>query len=543
MSDPLSYDPQDAYYGPLGELAQRLTPIVPINTLALYCQLLVATGALVGRRAQTKYIADEHHTNLFLVTIGKSGVGKGTAWKLVQKIATEIDPYFPRMTHSDSASAPGLIGLVRDASEVQHGKTTVRDPGIADKRCLVTFEEMETFITAICRQGSTLAEIWRQAWDGRTLQNNARIRERATNPHISLICHITPGSFEDAMQKLGRKSLTNGFLNRFMFVPVVRERPIHRSKAEPAMGDLTQRIRSALEQLGPPDLSKPPRVLEWSPEAWAEWDTFCQAIDDAHPFLEGIEALNGRLKPMAMRLALLFAVLDGDREIGLRHLGPAKTLCLRLIDETRDLFSGGQKAGKKSLVSRLVAFAPKTATFSLTDLHNWLKSSDYSTDELHSAIDDLVASGVWNAVSKNENAKHRNWVFALETKGDSTSPASSEELRGVDPAPNRVSGKPTDRAYQGHRYQIGKPLIIPRPVSALNMDDREICVPTGTLGFMIQYVENESDEDRAWIDALVKRKPNHRLVEIVGEPVWLPLKPAIQWAADYAAGGVCGHER
>lgn len=522
MTDPLSYDPKDAYYGPLGELAQRLTPIVPINTLALYCQLLVAIGALVGRRAQTRYIADEHHANLFLVTIGKTGVGKGTAWNLVQKIATEIDSYFPRMTHSDSASAPGLIGLVRDASEAQHGKTTVRDPGVTDKRCLVTFEEMETFITAICRQGSTLAEIWRQAWDGRTLQNNARIRERATNPHISLICHVTPGSFEDALQKLGKKSLTNGFLNRFMFVPVVRERPIHRSKAEPAMGDLIDRITTALAQLGPADLSKPPRVLDWSPDACAEWDAFCQAIDDGHPFLEGIEAVNGRLKPMVMRIALLYAVLDGDHKIGLRHLRPAKTLCLWLNDETRDLFPRGQKAGKKSLLSRLAAYTPESATFSLTDLHNWLKRSDYSTDELHSAIDDLITSGVWRAVSKNANAKHRNWVFALAAEVEL--PEIQDPLPFLEEPPPEIEEPLPDGMVKadGIYFACGQRIKAMQDTRAYSFDGNAMNVMSGEIGYLAAVPPDTPPEQHDAAHNRLERYPKCVTAIFGGEVLFVP---------------------
>ncbi len=535
MSDPFAYKAEDAYYGPLGELAKRLTPCIPINVLAFYCQLLVAIGVVVGRRARARYIADEHHANLFLITVGKTGAGKGTSWNVVKTIATKVDSLFPKLARSDSASAPGLIKLVRDASEEQRGRTTVRDPGVKDKRCLVVFEEMDAFVTAVCRQGSTLGELCRQAWDGRTLENNAKDSARATEPHISLICHVTPCSFQDALLKLGKKSLTNGFLNRFLVVPLERVRQIHRSQELPALDDLIERIAAAINQLGAANDSAEPVVLEWSPEAHAEWDAFSEAIDNGHPFLEGMEGVTGRLKPMVMRLAMLYAVLDGETQMSLKHLIPAKALCLQLIEANRSVFTGSSKAGMKSLLSRLSEYRPADATFSLTALHNWLKSGSYSTDELHNAIDEMVSSGDWVAVVRNDSVKHRGWIFALRGQGQATPcPATpmkaSEGLPAGEATVAKVEKDSDHRTYDGHRYKCGAAFTVPRMVDGLDMNDQTCGIPAGKQAFLVQAADHPSEEDRQWLDEESLKKPHHRLVSIDDRLIRLPLKPALEWA-------------
>ena len=85
----------------------------------------------------------------------------------------------------------------------------IDDPGVTDKRCFVLFEEMDNLFTAMGRQGSTLEKLWNMAYDGRSLENNARDREKATNPHVSCVCQITDESFRDAVAEAQRNADRN----------------------------------------------------------------------------------------------------------------------------------------------------------------------------------------------------------------------------------------------------------------------------------------------------------------------------------------------
>ena len=116
MNDPLAYDPEDAYYGPLGEVATRHREQIQINLEAFYAMLLPAVGWLIGRRAVFIYQKDRHHPNLFTAVVGDSACGKGTTWNIIQDLLEQVEPDCPARLHRDVASAPGLIELVRAAS-------------------------------------------------------------------------------------------------------------------------------------------------------------------------------------------------------------------------------------------------------------------------------------------------------------------------------------------------------------------------------------------------------------------------------------------
>ena len=265
MNDPLDYNPDDAYYGPLGELARRHQTEIPINLMAFYAMLLPAIGWLIGRRAMIQISRDQHFCNLFTAIVGKTGCGKGQCWNIVQSLVEQIDPTCLRRLHRDVASAPGLIGLVRDASTIVRGKKVIEDPGERDKRCFVLFEEMDNLFTAMGRQGSTLDKVWNMAYDGRSLENNAREREKATNPHISCVCQITDESFRDAVGTVSKgRGRSNGFFNRFITVRAVKERSLPRGGVMPDVGDLIQDIQTSLESLGACE-SASPKTIQWCP--------------------------------------------------------------------------------------------------------------------------------------------------------------------------------------------------------------------------------------------------------------------------------------
>jgi hypothetical protein len=62
------------------------------------------------------------------------------------------------------------------------------------------------------REGNTLSPVLRTAWDGDTLSTLTKhSRERATEPHVSMIGHITR---EELRRKLTETEAANGFGNR-----------------------------------------------------------------------------------------------------------------------------------------------------------------------------------------------------------------------------------------------------------------------------------------------------------------------------------------
>jgi len=390
-NDPFAYDPEDAFHGPLGEIAKRYRDHIPINVLPFYSMLLSATGSLVGPRAAHSYYHDKHFCILFNVIVGKTGCGKGTALNIVRDLIQEIDPTCTERMSFDAASAPGVIHLVRDASKTIDRKRLIEDEGVKDKRMLILMEEMEVLFTAIARKGSTLEKVMTMAYDGRTLQTAARDSQKATNPHVSFIGQITPEPFRQIVSR--GHGCTNGFFNRFLTVSANKERSRPHGADLPNVSDLVELIRRRLANLGDP-LTATPKEIRWHDSTHEAWEAFVAAMETDHPFLQGLGGMSARLIPNTVRVAVLLAVIDGSVFIMPQHLRAAKSFCLQCVDSSREFFTknGGPKTQSVRLGDRiLVGIGDEPRT--LTEIHELLHNKGYTAEELRAALAALVSSG------------------------------------------------------------------------------------------------------------------------------------------------------
>ncbi|MFM8414229.1 MAG: hypothetical protein ACKOCX_05840, partial [Planctomycetota bacterium] len=94
-------------------------------------------------------------------------------------------------------------------------ETVVVDPGVEDKRLLITCAELVSAFKAGNRENSVLSQTLREAWDGKTLRTMAKNAARtATDPHLSIIGHAT----RHELVKVARESdIFGGTYNRFLF--------------------------------------------------------------------------------------------------------------------------------------------------------------------------------------------------------------------------------------------------------------------------------------------------------------------------------------
>jgi hypothetical protein len=100
------------------------------------------------------------------------------------------------------------------------------DPGVSDKRLLVMESEFAKILIVAGREGNTLSQIIRQAFDGEDLQSlNKNSPGRASGAHISIIGHITD---EELVRNLYSTEAANGFANRFLWVCVTRSKLLPR---------------------------------------------------------------------------------------------------------------------------------------------------------------------------------------------------------------------------------------------------------------------------------------------------------------------------
>jgi Protein of unknown function (DUF3987) len=216
------------------------------------------------------------------------------------------------------SSGEGLINEVRDA--VQKWDTKAQqletvDPGVADKRLMVTEAEFANALAVMERPGNTLSPTIRNAWDGLTLSTLTKNSPlKATGAHISITGHITE---EELRASITRTDAANGFANRFLFFLVRRSQFLpHGGNLDDAeVQKLSERIKMAVEFA-----KKIGRVVMMEATR-REWETIYPHLSAEQPGLLG--AITARAEAQTVRLALVYALLDCRDKIEVPHLRAA----------------------------------------------------------------------------------------------------------------------------------------------------------------------------------------------------------------------------
>jgi hypothetical protein len=309
-----------AYYGLAGDIVRTIEPHSEADPVSILLQFLVAFGSAVGGSPYYQAESNRHHANLFVVLVGNSSKSrKGTSWSRICDIMKEADETWKNeRTKSGLSSGEGLINEVRDPRTEWNKKEQreeVADQGIKDKRLLVTEEEFAGLLSVAERHGNTLSPIIRKAWDGgklSTLTKNTPLT--ATGAHISIIGHIT---IDELRVRMTRTDIANGFANRFLYASVKRskELPFGGSLSDSEillMGENIQRALDTARNIG---------RVSWTDEAAREWARIYSALSSAKPGLLG--AITARAEAQVVRLATLYALLDGSTSISFDHLRAA----------------------------------------------------------------------------------------------------------------------------------------------------------------------------------------------------------------------------
>ena len=273
--------------------------------------MLVAFGAAVGRGAWFQVEATKHHPNAFLVLIGDSArARKGSSWDHVHRLITGADPAIAARILTGLSSGEGLIHSVRDPAG--------QDPGATDRRLLVIEPEFVSVLKNVSREISTLSPTLRCAWDGRPLAILTRTAPaRATGAHISLIGHITATELQHHVNPV---ELANGLLNRFLLLGCRRVRLLPEGgNPDPLRATgLDRRLATTLtgaRRAGQIRLSDPARE---------HWHHAYRQLAQPQPGITG--AISARAEAHTIRLALIYALLDNDRQIQPAHLTAALAL-------------------------------------------------------------------------------------------------------------------------------------------------------------------------------------------------------------------------
>jgi Protein of unknown function (DUF3987) len=309
-----------ALHGLAGDVVRLLNPHTEADPVGVLVQFLTAFGNIIGSNPYYQVESDRHRANLFSVHVGASAKGrKGTAGGRVRAITRCADEMWSNeRTASGLSSGEGLINAVRDQVlkwDAKAKQFETVDPGIVDKRLMITEPEFAGALSAMERHGNTLSPVIRNAWDGQKLQTLTKASPlKATGAHISIIAHITE---EETRARLTRTEMANGFANRFLFCCVKRSKLLPHGGALPEaeLVGLARRVKTAVE------FARQVGRVGMTAEAAEAWAAAYPELSAERPGLVG--AIIARAEAQVIRLSLVFALLDMRDTIAPEHLEAA----------------------------------------------------------------------------------------------------------------------------------------------------------------------------------------------------------------------------
>jgi hypothetical protein len=300
-----------ALYGLAGEIVRALEPHTEADPAAVLLQTLLAYENVIGSSAHWWAEDTRHALNLFAVLVGAtSKARKGTSWNRIRNLFIDsIDPAWARdRVQHGLSSGEGLVAAVRDGVEDE-------DPGITDKRLLVIEQEFSSALRVMEREGNTLSERIRDAWDSGDLRtmvkNNPAV---ATGAHISVIGHITS---HEVRRRFSETDITNGFGNRFLWLCVRRSKLLPEGSHIPndLLGTLVERLHPAVQ------FGRAAGQISRDEGAREIWCQVCGELSEGEVGLLG--AVTARAEAQVMRLACIYALLDQSIFIRPEHLKAA----------------------------------------------------------------------------------------------------------------------------------------------------------------------------------------------------------------------------
>jgi Protein of unknown function (DUF3987) len=377
-----------AHQGLPGDLVAAIEPTTEADPVAILIQFLVEFGSLIGNGPRIRVDGHDHHANLFAVIVGDtSRARKGTSWRRVREALAVCDPTWAAdRLLGGLSSGEGLIWAVRDpimGVGKRNGEPVIVDHGVSDKRLLVVENEFGGALRVLGREGRTLSAVLRQAYDGDDLRFLTKNNPAAsTAPHVALCGHVTR---EELAKHLSSVEAFNGLGNRILWVCA------RRSKGLPFGGEADDVIMSSLGAYlaGVADDARSVQSLTWAESGAARWDAAYDDLTTSQPGLLG--AVTSRAEAHALRLAMIYALLDRRREIADDHVEAALAVWRYCADSAAFLFGRSETESKAAVALAALRRAPDGLR--RADIHRNVFKQQESAETVSQILDSLVQSG------------------------------------------------------------------------------------------------------------------------------------------------------
>jgi hypothetical protein len=388
----------EAYVGIAGDVVRAIEPHTEADPVALLVTLLTYVGNLIGRGPHVLVDGAHHSGRLFSLLTGKSSRSrKGTSERHIRSLLELVEPEWTHRVVSGLSSGEGLVYHVRDAVTVD-GKLI--DEGIADKRLMVVETEFASVLRRMNWRGSTLSTELRAAWDGGTLQTLTKNSPvRATGAHISVLAHVTA---RELRHELTDTEAANGFANRFLIHHVSRSQFLPRG----GRMDTVNRVPLIRDLRASVEFARSIDRLEWGESGAMLWDGVYADLTADLPGLVG--ALTARVEAHAIRLAVLYALLDRSNRIEPRHLKPALAIVDHAVGSVRHIFAD---ATGNTLANRILAHLDKAPGGELKQSELYRKLGAHTDSGLIEDANELLQSlGRARVEFRDTGGRPAKWV-------------------------------------------------------------------------------------------------------------------------------------
>ena len=384
---------EDAYIGFAGEFVLAVMHHTEADPAALLFQFLVCFGNCIGTSAFYRQEWTPHHAREFVLIVGRSAKArKGTSWNIIKEIFLLADALWSKKRIvSGLGSGEGVVNSVRDPQterDEQGRETTIT--GAEDKRLMVVESEFASVLSVSGRDGSTLSEVLRNAWDSgniQTLTKNSPLR--ATGAHISVIGHITE---TELAKRMDNNAIFNGFGNRFLVVCAKRARllPDGGNLTDEDFENLARKLSLAIDAA-----RKISRVIR-SDEARKLWH-------EVYPTLTGdragsFGAITSRAEAHVLRLSMIYALMDGSSQIELCHLKAALE-CWRYCQDSALYIWGDFAQGGLAEKIRIALAGAGALGLTRSQLNNAL-GGRIAADEFSPELEKMISGGEVVSVMK-----------------------------------------------------------------------------------------------------------------------------------------------
>jgi hypothetical protein len=403
------------HHGLHGRFIDRVGEETEAHPVPLLATLDVSLGNAIGRGPFTMVGRSAHRLNLFLAIVGNTSAGrKGTSADIIADCIRPAEEYWATACQSPNlTSGEGLIDALRDRvskmapvkGKPDQFEEVVIDPGVQDKRLLITCSELASALKAGNREGSILLQTLRELWDGKTVRTLAKTCPRiATDPHLSIIAHVTRG---ELLRVLKSTEHFGGGTNRFVWVLSERVRELPHGGDLDDLGTIPQRIGDCIAKARTVGRMRRSAAADRLWEESYSWLTNPRGSDL-------LVAVLSRAEAQVLRWSMLMAIVAGRDTIEADDLAAALDFW-RYAEASAKLVFGGVEDGLFERVREAIEAEPGITRSKLHKRLGWRLPSS----QLVEVLGRVRASGVARMELKQTAGKaaERWWPAAASAGG------------------------------------------------------------------------------------------------------------------------------